>query len=80
MNKLFLWFNYIVNRSNDHLLTKRMTYSQHLILAMCSGLRCLQIALILMIHGIIPAVYHKTGSNMIRDLDGRLRSLSEAKE
>jgi len=50
----------------------KMTYVEHLKHALILGLETLGCSIVFIVHGIIPALFETTGSNMIKNLNEKL--------
>ena len=58
-----------LNRWNKHLSENQMTYCEHLLFALGYGFACIKAGGYLIIHGLLPCFYEKSGSNLIHTLD-----------
>ena len=59
----------IIKKSLEHLKENKMTYCQHFMFAAIHGLRCIKAGILLICHSIVPAVFVRTGSNLINKLN-----------
>lgn len=60
---------YLYQKCKTHLQENNMNYIQHFIFAFSHGSRCIQAGLLLVIHGIIPALFPKAGSKLVNKLN-----------
>jgi hypothetical protein len=60
-----------------HLKENNMTYVQHFIFAAYHGIRCVKAGLFLIFHAIMPALFAKTGSDLINELNKSFISRNE---
>jgi hypothetical protein len=51
---------------------QKMSYLEHLKHALALGLETLGCSIIFIVHGIVPALFQNTGSNMIKNLNQKL--------
>jgi hypothetical protein len=59
----------MIKASIDHLKKNNMTYLTHLIFACGHGIKCIKAGLFLIIHSIVPGLFPKTGSNLVKKLN-----------
>lgn len=59
----------IIKKSLEHLSENKMTYWQHLYFASIHGIRCIIAGCLLCIHSVIPALFPKTGSRLVNELN-----------
>ncbi len=59
----------IIKKSVEHLNQNKMNYWQHFIFACGHGVKCIKAGFFLIIHSIIPALFPKTGSNLVKKLN-----------
>lgn len=59
----------MIKLSKKHLSENNMTYLQHLNFASKHGLLCIKAGLLLICHSIIPAIFPKTGSQLVNKLN-----------
>jgi len=59
----------LIKNSKDHLKQNNMGYFQHLKFAASHGIRCIKAGLLLIIHSVIPALFPKTGSILVNQLN-----------
>ena len=59
----------IKKRSVSHLKENSMHYKEHFKFALFHGTLCIKAGLLLIIHGIIPGLYPKTGSILVNLLN-----------
>jgi len=53
---------------------QKMTYLGHLKHALSLGLETLCCSIVFIVHGIVPALFETTGSNMIKNLNEKLNN------
>jgi hypothetical protein len=58
-----------IQKSLDHLKDNNRTYYQHLLFAGGHGIRCLKAGFLLIIHSMMPALFPKTGSHLVNELN-----------
>lgn len=58
----------LINKAINHLRENRMTYREHLVFAVGHGFLCCVAGVMLIIHGLIPCFFERTGSNLVRKL------------
>ena len=58
-----------IKKSVDHLNDNNMGYWEHLRFASTHGVRCIKAGVLLILHSIIPALFHKTGSILVNKLN-----------
>jgi hypothetical protein len=63
------FFNYVFVKHPEE---QNMTYFQHLKHACCYSVQALGCSLVFMVHGIVPCLFEKTGSIMVKRLHDRL--------
>ena len=56
-------------KSIEHLNANKMTYWQHLYFAGVHGFRCIFAGILLCVHSVIPALFPKTGSVLVNELN-----------
>jgi hypothetical protein len=56
----------------NHPEEKGMSYVEHLKHALALGLETLTCSIVFIVHGIVPALFQTTGSNMIKNLNQKL--------
>ena len=56
-------------QSINHLKKNNMSYWRHFIFATTHGVKCIKAGIFLISHAIIPALFAKTGSNLVNDLN-----------
>lgn len=59
----------IIKQSVQHLNENKMTYWQHFLFAYSHGIRCIKAGGLLIIHSIIPGLFPKTGSSLVKKLN-----------
>lgn len=59
----------MIKQSLEHLKDNKMTYWQHFLFAFGHSIGCLKAGLCLICHAIIPAVFPKTGSLLVQELN-----------
>ena len=59
----------IIKKSVQHLQDNNMTYWQHFIFACGHGIRCIQAGVFLIVHSLLPALFPKTGSTLVQELN-----------
>jgi len=63
------FFNYVFVKHPEE---QNMTYFQHLKHACCYSIQALECSIIFMVHGIVPCLFEKTGSIMVKCLNNQL--------
>lgn len=58
----------IIQKAKDHLYQNKMTYCEHLIFAVSHGINCLKAGIMLVVHGLLPCFFDRSGSNLVRHL------------
>lgn len=74
MNKIYLWYKYLIRQSDIHLKSSQKTYLEHLLFALSLAVKCVHIAFILSIHAIIPGIFQNLGSSMIIEMQNDLKN------
>lgn len=59
----------IITKSITHLKNNNMTYVSHFVFAWTHGVRCIKAGILLIIHSIIPGLFPKTGSTLVKKLN-----------
>ena len=59
----------IIKNSITHLKNNKMTYVCNFMFACIHGVRCIKAGILLIIHSIIPGLFPKTGSTLIKQLN-----------
>lgn len=59
----------IIKQSLEHLKENKMTYRQHLVFASIHGIRCIKAGVLLIVHSILPGLFPKTGSTLVKKLN-----------
>jgi len=59
----------VIKKSIEHLKENNMGYFEHLQFAASHGIRCIKAGFLLMFHSIIPALFPKTGSVLVNELN-----------
>jgi hypothetical protein len=59
----------MIKKSIDHLKENNMSYTQHFVFAITHGVKCIKAGLFLISHAVIPALFSKTGSNLVNQLN-----------
>ncbi len=59
----------LLNKWLKHLSENNMTYREHLLFAVSHGLICIEAGLLLIIHGMLPCFFERTGSTLVRKLN-----------
>jgi hypothetical protein len=67
----------IIKKSVEHLKENKMTYWQHFIFAVTYGVKCIKAGLFLISHAVIPALFAKTGSELVNQLN---KNFTDSKE
>lgn len=77
-NKATQCFNktksYMYHAFNDHPIENGMTYSTHFVHAWTSGFKSLTAGTVLLIHGLFPFAFEKTGSSIIKGVNYKLNN------
>lgn len=59
----------VIKKSIEHLKENNMGYWEHLLFASGHGIRCIKAGLLLFLHSLIPALFPKTGSILVKKLN-----------
>lgn len=59
----------VIKKSVEHLQENNMGYWDHLKFASGHGIRCIKAGVLLMLHSLIPALFPKTGSVLVNELN-----------
>ena len=59
----------VIKKSVEHLKENNMGYWQHLKFASGHGIRCIKAGVLLILHSLIPALFPKTGSVLVNELN-----------
>lgn len=59
----------LIKKSIEHLDANHMTYWQHFLFACSHGIRCIKAGALLIVHGIVPGLFPKTGSTLVKKLN-----------
>ncbi len=68
----------MLHQSKEHLTDVNETYGQHLAFALWFGLRMIGAGCAIILHAFIPALFQKTGSEMVIRLHKELESRQAA--
>lgn len=58
----------MIYRSKAHLAKNKMTYFGHMRFASFYGVVCIRAGILLLIHSLIPGLYERAGSKLVRRL------------
>ncbi len=64
----------------DHPNSVKQTYLQHLWWSCCASFKALMVAIVLILHGIFPFIFEKTGSNLIIGLASKFQTGERKKD
>ena len=64
-------------QSVKHLNENNMTYWQHFMFAVTHGIKCIKAGIFLISHAVIPALFAKTGSELVNQLN---KNFTDSKE
>ena len=59
----------IIKKSVEHLAKNNMGYWEHFKFAACHGIRCIKAGTLLILHSVVPALFPKTGSTLVNQLN-----------
>ena len=59
----------VIKKSFEHLKENNMGYWEHLKFASGHGIRCIKAGVLLILHSFIPALFPKTGSVLVNELN-----------
>lgn len=59
----------IFKKSIEHLKDNQMTYWQHFLFAYGHGIGCIKAGGLLILHSIVPGLFPKTGSSLVKKLN-----------
>lgn len=64
----------MLGKAKEHLETVHETYFQHMVFALCFGLRMIGGGLAAILHGLCPAIFTHTGSQTLFKLSDELKT------
>ena len=59
----------LIKKSKEHLKDNNMGYWEHLKFASGHGARCIKAGFLLILHSLVPALFPKTGSVLVNELN-----------